>query len=850
MAFRSWYCLAIGMCIAFSLQAKQLDPLYRLEDSQHRQFIKVEFISDEVVHFELGMVDRENSNWKNKIYTSPMVVSNLKYERVSVVRPNPYTLKTSRLSVFVNPHSLCVTTNDLISGQTLNTLCPKDLEKDWKGLVNFSSLAHNVYGLGQYFIDTNTAEGDWVGKVWDPAEYQGNSMRPFAGGANGYTQFPIAYFLGQGMSGYALFLDNFYRQKWDFTQKPFSIEMYGDQIRWFIIAGDSLKALRSRYMALTGTPPVPPKGVFGLFVSRFGFQNWTEVYEELAALRKNKIPVDGFALDLQWFGGRFYPPHDDVSSSQMGTLRFDERNFPSAKEVVRNLKEVHAIELMPIEEPYVSSSLPEFRQLARQTYLAHDCASGAPIVLRENPWWGVGGMLDWSNWQAAAYWHDKKREPLIQMGIHFHWTDLGEPEIYNVNACYAGVSELNLERHADIHNLYNLFWSRSIWMGYQRNQETLRPYIMSRSGTSGSQRFGVGMWSGDIASNMRALVAHIYAQKHVSLSGMDYYGSDVGGFHRSESTLDGDENELYTQWFANSALFDFPVRPHVWNVGQNKQTSPAKIGHKESNRANILTRYMLFPYYYSLAYEAYLHGQAIVAPLVYEFQDNLDVRLMGHQKMIGPFLMAAIVARYGEYERSVYFPKGTWFDFRTHRMYQGKNAYIEKIPTRIQGLLQLPLFVKEGAIIPVQAVDEATSSLKKALTASKYGANATSALRIYPSDQKSQFTLYEDDYQTQAYQEGDYAAITIEAQRVNKSAVVILRPKLGKYEKELSRSWKLDVHTGCQAVESVDINGEILNICEDAESKACFEQKNTCMMQVKTDVIKDVYAKQINIQFQ
>src|SRR5690606_19213900 len=248
-------------------------------------------------------------------------------------------------------------------------------------------------------------------------------------------------------------------------------------------------------------------------------------------------------------------------------------------------------------------------------------------------WWGTGGMVDFTDPRAAAIWHDERRQALIEDGVIGHWTDLGEPEDFDANAWYHGLPELGAHDHADIHNLYNLFWTESVWDGYARNGVERRPFIMTRSGTSGTQRYGAAMWSGDIAANMTSLAAHMNVQMHMSLSGVDYFGTDVGGFHRTifDPVLKADGT--YTQWLANAALLDVPLRPHASNVQNLHDTAPSLIGDVASNLANVRLRYQLTPYLYTLAHRAWRDGEAVFAPLVYHYQDDPNVRAMGSQKM-------------------------------------------------------------------------------------------------------------------------------------------------------------------------------------------------------------------------
>src|SRR5690606_27417986 len=131
------------------------------------------------------------------------------------------------------------------------------------------------------------------------------------------------------------------------------------------------------------------------------------------------------------------------------------------------------ISLMLIEESYISDGLPEYARLTALGGLAHDEA-GAPLIT--NPagnWWGRGGMIDWLATEAVAEWHDWKRQPLTEMGVLGHWTDLGEPEMVAPGFRY-GADNLT---DPQVRNSYNLLWARSIADGYRRNSPDRRAFI-------------------------------------------------------------------------------------------------------------------------------------------------------------------------------------------------------------------------------------------------------------------------------------------------------------------------------------------------------------------------------------
>jgi alpha-glucosidase len=329
--------------------------------------------------------------------------------------------------------------------------------------------------------------------------------------------------------------------------------------------------------------------MFGLWISEYGYESWAELDSKISSLKSAGFPLSGAVLDLFWFGGI----ESNSPQSRMGSLRWDETHFPDpAGKIAAYAKD--GIGIMPIEESYISSGLPEYAELTAHNALAHG-DTGKPLEVSAGNWWGRGGMVDWLNPDGAAFWHDFRRQPLFDMGIAGHWTDLGEPEMVNPGFRY-GAPNLT---EAEAHNSYNLLWAKSIFDGYQRSAPDKRPFIMSRSGGMGMEQYGAAMWSGDTAGDFGSLAAQMPQQQHMMWSGLDYYGSDIGGFHRAalgvSPRADADLNTLYTQWFAYSALFEVTVRPHTENLCNCKETAPDRMGDVASNLANIELRYDLLP---------------------------------------------------------------------------------------------------------------------------------------------------------------------------------------------------------------------------------------------------------------
>ncbi|WP_341827258.1 glycoside hydrolase family 31 protein [Trueperella pyogenes] len=733
--------------------------------------LRIEFLDDDLVHFELaaGLPEAVDS-----IPTS-IQVSKTDYTGPAKYSRDGNVMATANLSVSVNDNTLCATVTDTTKtpALVLNTICPRNLDQAWKGLSITKESMTNVYGLGEHFPRGGNADGDWIGKIRTAGGPFGNAMvYDTDNGPVDNAQIPILYAAGAGNDSYALFADTNYKQEWNFTGDPWTFDTYGDQLRWYIMQGSDLRDLRSDYLELTGRSPVPPKKAFGLWASEFGWDNWAELDANLAGLRNDGFPTDGAMLDVNWFGN----VTKGSENSRMGSLEWDTSNFPNPTEKIASLKAA-GIGVIPIEEPYVAKGLPEHSDMAARGYLVRSgCSTCSPVYLTDNDWWGRGGMIDFTNKDASAYWHQNQRKPLVDQGVLGHWLDLGEPEMYDSNDWVKGMVA-GKHAHADYHNYYDLAWTQGVAAGYRAQGSTQRPFMLTRSGAAGIQHTGAALWSGDIGSTLTALADQQNVQMHMSMSGIDYFGSDIGGFRREMATTD--INELFTQWFANSSWFDIPVRPHTENLCNCTTTSPNKIGDKASNLANIQRRYELTPYYYSLAHRAWTHGEPLTPPLVMNYQSDPNVRTMGSEKMIGRDLLVGIVAGSGERQRNMYLPAGTWYDYISNTKITSNGEWINDVPLWRNGVFTLPVYARAGAIIPKMHVDDHTK------TVDGMRADGVShpelIVRVYPADTLSAFTLAEDDGASIDYQGGAVRTTELSQSTVGSQTIVTIDAASGTY---------------------------------------------------------------------
>jgi alpha-glucosidase (family GH31 glycosyl hydrolase) len=519
------------------------------------RYLEVEFLDDDIIHFELyeqragtdvhGNPFSPGPDPEKGIYATPMIDKST-YGTFAGPSRDGFSMhagnnvaQSKDYTVTIDNFSRCVTIFDKRIQTESVRLCATQLNQDRKRLYfDRHNNIRNIYGVGNLFIGGNV-DGDWVGRHWH-ARDEGNFRfglhsfdgKPltgdsFAGGGPSCSQFPMVFASGKKSDGtavdFGLLLDQVYATSWNFgdpgsqadnwlsphDSQAWLAETRGDQVRFFYIGGVDLKQVHRNYVRLVGVPPLPPKYVLGHTVSKFGFTSWNDIKTALASLKNNGFPVDVFNLDLQWFKGSFANPN---AEPRMGALAWDRDNFPQPEKVVPSYWRDEGIHFMPIEESYVDSRLGDFNIFENRAFLARD-DQYKTVFVRRSPrdkgvgdgrpddfvWWGVGGMMDHTNPDARKWWHENRRSPLAMIGITSHWLDLGEPEMYYRDAIYHGYGVPGLETkkyHGDIHNVYNLLWSMGIAEGY--NDPAFQDRLKQALGLEAAPRFWTMSRSGTL----------------------------------------------------------------------------------------------------------------------------------------------------------------------------------------------------------------------------------------------------------------------------------------------------------------------------------------------------------------
>ncbi len=474
-----------------------------------------------------------------------------------------------------------------------------------------------------------------------------------------------------------------------------------------IIVGDSWEDLIENYTKLTGRQPLPPRWVFGNFSSRFGYHSQAEVMNTIAAFKRDSIPVDAIILDLYWFGKEI--------QGTMGNLEFYKDSFPDPQKMISDLK-AQGIKTVLITEPFILTTSSKWKEAVEKKILATDNL-GNPF--KYDFYFGNTGLIDIYK-PEANQWFWKVYSDLKKMGVAGFWGDLGEPEVH---------PEALIHKYGtanEVHNIYGHDWARLISDGYKRDFPNERPFILMRAGYSGSQKFGMIPWSGDVNRTWGGLRPQTEIALQMGMQGMAYMHSDLGGFAGNN-----DEPELYIRWL-QYGVFNPVFRPHA----QEDVASEPVFKDAETKRIvkkAIELRYQLLPYNYSLAYENSTKGLPLMRPMFFEKEDNEKLLTSENQYFWGNNLLIAPVFEKGQQTREVYFPKNnSWFDFYSGQKFEGGKT--ESVNLSIENI---PVFVRGGAFIPM---------IKTIQTTEEYSLKEFDVHFYYDEKtSKSEYLLFYDD---------------------------------------------------------------------------------------------------------
>ena len=544
---------------------------------------------------------------------------------------------------------------------------------------------------------------------------------------------------------------------------------------YYFISGEDFDEVISGYRTLTGKASLYPKWVLGFWQSRERYKTSQEIEETLGECRKRHIPIDNMVQDWNYW------PED-----QWGSHQFEASRYPNPQAMLDSVHQMHGRFMISVwPKFYVNTD--NYKKLDAKGWMynqavkddIHDWVGPGYVAGFYDAYDEGARKMFWQQMDDALYTGlalkngGGKLSTLnsqLSSLIDAWWMDASEPNVRDCTPMWyrkALCGPTALGTSTEYFNAYSTVNADAIYNGQRntwkkiKNAAEPRVFLLTRSGFAGEQRYSTATWSGDIGTRWEDMRAQMTAGLNYSMSGIPFWGMDQGGFCvenryvAAQQLYDrtGVENEdlkewreLQTRWNQFGAFIplfrshgQWPLR-EIWNIAPDEH--PAYKSFVYYDRL----RYRLMPYLYSLAGWAHFKDYTLMRALVMDFNGDDNVLNIGNQWMLGPALMACPVGYYKARNRSVYFPEQCdWYNLYTGECIEGGQTLVVDAPYE-----QIPVFVREGAIIPFGPAME-WSDEKPAELINLY---------IY-AGQDGKFQLYEDEGTNYNYEKGKYATIDI-----------------------------------------------------------------------------------------
>ena len=635
------------------------------------------------------------------------------------------TLRSTRMIVDWNPKTDTLTVTDA-QGHTL--LRQSDVMALASGrIVVDHAVGDALYGIGGFEANQPVTAGLLrSGKQVAQAGKQGHAGAPFVWSTAGYGVLVDCDGADFDLAKGRITVDNFKRPDADY----------------YILAGTP-EELFGELAKLSGPAPLFPKWAMGFTNSQWGIDQ-KELLAIVKTYRAKHIPLDNFTLDFDWKAW---------GQGDYGEFRWNPEKFPDGPSgKLAKMLGAEGVHLTGIMKPRLLLGTAEGDYAT-----AHDLWIPGEQAYPEYFSHKQAKDVDFDKPAARHWFADLAMKYGFDKGIVGWWND--EADVYGKDGTLTSNTQfLNMQRA-----LYDA----------QRSATGQRVWSINRTFWLGSQRYAYGMWSGDIQTGFESMAAQRAGMLSAINVGEMKWGMDGGGFIGHPS----DEN--YARWIEFGAFTPifrvhgaFDEKRQPWLYGPLAETAATQA---------IRLRYALIPYIYAYQHAGYVHGVGLVRPLTFDWPRDPKVRNDVDAWLFGEWLLVSPVVEQGQTTKRIYLPAGTWTDWFSGKTYAGGQTI--EVPVDAKTWRDIPLFIRDGAIIPMQPVMDYVGQHPV----------ATVTLQVFPSDQATQFDYYDDDGETYAYEKGTTFLQRLSVQRDGDDVIFRAQVPSGTYRPAL-RHWLVKVH--------------------------------------------------------
>jgi alpha-glucosidase (family GH31 glycosyl hydrolase) len=537
---------------------------------------------------------------------------------------------------------------------------------------------------------------------------------------------------------------------------------------WYFFGfGHDYRAALQAFVDVSGKIPLPPRYTFGYWWSRYWPYTDEDFRQLIDEFEIHDVPLDVLIIDMDWhlnFKEDWLKNKLDQAGEKKGWTGFtwNRTFFPEPEKFIKWLRRkglrvsmnLHpASGVQPHEEQYEAMATAMGIDPATEKYVPFDIVDRKftdnyfKILLHPFEEWGVDfWWLDWQQWSTTK-----------------------------------------------IKGVTPTFWLNYVHFSDMERRSKNRPLIFHRWGGLGNHRYPVG-FSGDTYIDWKSLSFQPYFTATAANVGFGYWSHDIGGHYKGISTP-----ELYTRWI-QFGIFSPMFRTHASNNPRIERRIWAyPVDYFYAMRDAIHLRYSLIPYLYTMGRKAYDSGISICYPTYYDFPEHPEAYIHKDQYMFGESMLVSPIVKHIEEDylavwQTTWLPPGKWIEWFSGATLKGGTTV-----TRDYTIEEIPLFVKAGAIIPLQPPRRKADGL----------ASETMILAVFPGESGS-VAVYEDEGDSIGYTQNICAFTPVHFFRENDVYHIEIAPAEGEYPGMASeRSYELRLMHVFLPNE-IRLNGEVL----------------------------------------
>ncbi len=462
-----------------------------------------------------------------------------------------------------------------------------------------------------------------------------------------------------------------------------------DVIDFTLISGESISTAVRNFLSITGMPAKPPRWAYKPWFWLMGDPdipggNLSTLKGEHFVKMINKLHDLNIPVGATWME----PPWQDARNTFIPDKEFS----PDLKGLIREISDMD-VHTLAWAVPYTLPDASNWREAVENGYLVRkpkkDTSEGDYTITETGELDGnFYTYIDFFNPEAVRWWQ-YQIERSLDLGLKGFKLDDGQ-HLPPDAVLFGG------KIGKDYRNSYGLEYHKVFYETLNRRYGD--DFLMiPRAAWIGSASYTNFKWPGDLSGSFanNGLPSSVYSSLSLAFSGIPFVSTDIGGFVNKPSP----EN-VWIRWAQFGAFLPGMQTLHM----------PWWYSEKAINHFRWLTwlHTDLTPYWMSLANETHETGAPICRPLVWNYQHDMDSWRIDDQFTVGDYLMVAPFMNPNS-ERQVYIPEGTWMEFQNEKISHTGPKTIRWFKGYGEtGLYSLPLFVKEGAIIPMEIVNNVT----------------------------------------------------------------------------------------------------------------------------------------------